>query len=59
MNSEAETDVSSIVSTPDANPSLEVGNQSISQSLPESLNERCAEVQSDLGSEKQSFPQTI
>ena len=51
MDSETETDISSIVSTPDATPTLEVGNQPISQALTESLDKRRAEVQFELGSE--------
>ena len=40
MDSETETDISSIVSTPDATPTLEVGNQPIPQALPESLDKK-------------------
>ena len=49
MDSETETEVSSIVSTPCATPTDKVENQAISQSQTESLNKRCAEVQSDFG----------
>ena len=52
MGSETETEVSSIVSTPNATPTLGVENQAIVQSQPESLNKRWAEVQSELGSER-------
>ena len=56
MDSNTETDISSVVSTPNATPTTEVGNQPVSQTLPESLNERWAEVQSELGSEIESCP---
>ena len=39
MESYTETDTSSIVSTPNATPTIEVENQPVSQSLLESLNE--------------------
>ena len=56
MDSNTETDIFSIVSTPNATPTTEVGNQPVSHSLPESLNKRWAEVQSELGSEIESCP---
>ena len=58
MDSDTETEVSSIISTPNATPiatpTPEVGNQAHIQLLPESLNERWAEFQSELGSERES-----
>ena len=56
MESDTETEVSSIRSTPDATPTREVEIDANVQSQPESLNERWTEVQSELGSKIESAP---
>ena len=56
MDSASETEVSSLISTPYATPTSKVENQAITQSQPESLKERWAGVQSDLGFEIELVP---
>ena len=59
MDSDTESNMSSLVSTPCATPTsinIEVENPATIQSNPESLNERWTEIQSDLGSEIEEAP---
>ena len=44
MDSSTESNISSVVSTPTATPITEVGDQPISQSLPESLEKRWTDI---------------
>ena len=56
MDNNSDTEMSSIISMPNATPTDEVEIDAKVQLQPESLNERWAEVKSKLGSEIESVP---